>query len=104
MSSRNALLLVEADPAVRSELATALSVEGFRVMEAGDLQTARSLLTAQPFSALVTELQLPDGPGLDLVRDSGPTEVRHSGISVFRHFGIPEFRYSGIPAFRYFGN
>jgi len=69
MSSRNALLLVEADPAVRSELATALSVEGFRVMEAGDLQTARSLLTAQPFSALVTELQLPDGPGLDLVRD-----------------------------------
>ncbi|NRA95464.1 MAG: sigma-54-dependent Fis family transcriptional regulator [Planctomycetes bacterium] len=70
MPNRYSVLLVEPDPATRSDVEEALKVEGFRVTPAGDLQTARRLLSSHSVDALVTELRAPDGPGLDLVREA----------------------------------
>ncbi|MAG55217.1 MAG: hypothetical protein CMJ83_02895 [Planctomycetes bacterium] len=74
MTSRYSILVVEGDPTARAELEDALKIEGFRVTTAGDMHTARRLLSAQPTDAVLTDLRLPDGPGLDLVREAARTE------------------------------
>ncbi len=69
MSNKNSILIVEPQADLRQELMESLNAEGFRVVSAGDLQTARRLLSSQPVDAVVTELRLPDGGGLDLIRE-----------------------------------
>ena len=69
MSSPSTLLIVEDEQAIRRYVCSALESEGFRVFEAATQQ--RGLLEAasrQP-DMLVLDLGLPDGDGLDLIRE-----------------------------------
>lgn len=62
------ILLVDDDATIRLILSTALRrVGGFDVVEADTLAAAAAQLAEQPFDAVLTDVQLPDGRGDALV-------------------------------------
>jgi DNA-binding response OmpR family regulator len=68
--ARDHVLLVEDEPAAAALLTTILESDGFKVECAGTLKEARDALEDPGrFGALVLDLRLPDGDGLDLARE-----------------------------------
>ena len=63
------LLIVEDEPDLRQLYALALAKVGQEVDEAGDLATARARLAERRYGVVVTDMRLPDGSGLDLLRE-----------------------------------
>ena len=63
------VLVVEDDREIRSLLQSSLSVEGFSVQTAVSLSEARALLQHSAPDLLILDLGLPDGDGVDLVRE-----------------------------------
>lgn len=64
------VLLVEDEPAAAALLTAILEHEGLKVDTAGTLAEARNALKdAGRFGAMVLDLRLPDGDGMDLVRE-----------------------------------
>ncbi|MDB4959983.1 MAG: kdpE [Myxococcales bacterium] len=62
------VLIVEDEMPMRRFLRSALTTHGFRVVEAGTLREAEQLATESPPAAILLDLGLPDGDGLDLLR------------------------------------
>ena len=67
MSTR--LLLLEDDPAIARTVAYALERDGLQVTHCLLVQDARQQMQRHPFDVLVLDVGLPDGSGLDLLRD-----------------------------------
>lgn len=63
------VLVVEDDREIRALLQSALSVEGFEVQTAVSLSEAQALLQHKPPDIVVLDLGLPDGDGVQLVRE-----------------------------------
>lgn len=63
------LLLLEDDPAIARTVAYALEREGLAVAHSVLVQDAREQLARAPFDLLVLDVGLPDGSGLDLLRE-----------------------------------
>ena len=69
------VLVVEDDPAIRAlcrvtfERAQRGSLEGIRYVDAGDLAEARTLIGSESPDLIVMDVRLPDGNGLDLIRE-----------------------------------
>jgi two-component system response regulator PilR (NtrC family) len=63
------ILVIDDEPDLRTLYELTLLREGYRVEAAGDLQQARELLGAHRFDAVITDMRLPDGLGLELLRD-----------------------------------
>jgi CheY-like chemotaxis protein len=69
------VLVVEDDPAIRAfcrvtfERAQRNSLEGVRYIDAGDLTEARTLIASESPDLIVMDVRLPDGNGLDLIRE-----------------------------------
>src|SRR5215211_5382017 len=63
------VLLVDDDPEQLEWLTEFVKGEGFTVAKATSLRTARIQLTQMRPDVLLTDLQLPDGNGIDLVED-----------------------------------
>jgi two-component system, OmpR family, catabolic regulation response regulator CreB len=63
------LLLLEDDPAIAETVVFALERDGFQVRHVRLVRDARSQLAAQCFDALILDIGLPDGSGLDLCRE-----------------------------------
>jgi two-component system, OmpR family, alkaline phosphatase synthesis response regulator PhoP len=61
------ILLVEDEPGLVLTLSDLLSSEGYEVAHAGDCNSARLLISGGGFDALILDLMLPDGSGLDLL-------------------------------------
>ena len=66
MSSKR-VLLVEDEASFRDVLTIGLAPQGFDTQAVGSLAEAKALLLAQPFDALVSDLRLKDGSGIDLL-------------------------------------
>lgn len=64
------VLLVEDHTDTRSVLATLLNRCGCRTVTAKNLREARTRLQEMRFQILITDLSLPDGDGIDLVREA----------------------------------
>ncbi|MDI4631437.1 response regulator transcription factor [Pelomonas sp. V22] len=64
------ILLVEDDPTLRTIVATSLQQAGHRVDTAADLGQARWLWKVQQFDAVLLDLSLPDGNGLQALREA----------------------------------
>ncbi|MEW6583253.1 MAG: response regulator transcription factor [Actinomycetota bacterium] len=62
------LLVVEDDPQVRSMVVRMLRYEGFEVTAAADVSTALAAVRQAPPDAVLLDLLLPDGDGIDLCR------------------------------------
>ena len=63
------LLLIDDDARLSSMVGDYLRSAGFEVEAAGSLAAGRERLAAEAFDALVLDLMLPDGDGLDLCRE-----------------------------------
>ena len=69
-SSQQALVLViDDEPDLRTLYELTLLREGYRVESAGDLRDARAHLEEQQFDAVITDMRLPDGMGLELLKE-----------------------------------
>ena len=63
------ILVIDDEPDLRALYELTLLREGYRVEAAGDLAQARQQLQEQRFDAVITDMRLPDGLGLELLRD-----------------------------------
>ncbi|MCG6964719.1 MAG: response regulator, partial [Acidobacteria bacterium] len=79
MSGSETVLLVEDHTEVRHALRDVLESMGYRVFAAATVAAALELIEAQELDLLLTDLQLPDGVGIDLI---GPVRRKHSGLPV----------------------
>ena len=64
------ILLLEDDAPTLWRLQDALTSAGYRVRAAGTLAEARAALSEAAPKVLLTDLQLPDGHGVDLIRET----------------------------------
>ena len=62
------LLVVDDEPAARGTLALLLRKRGHHVLEADGVTTATKRLAEEVFDLVVTDLRMPDGDGLDVLR------------------------------------
>ncbi len=67
--ARPRVLLVEDDDAVAHGLVAYLGQRGLEVEHAATLSAARTALAARPYAVVVLDWMLPDGEGIELVRD-----------------------------------
>lgn len=65
----NVVLLVDDDQNLRRPIVRALRRRNLRVLEAGSVQEAREMVAAHAIDLIITDLGLPDGAGIDLVRE-----------------------------------
>jgi len=62
------ILLVDDEPSARGTMALLLRKRGHRVIEAPDVAAATKALADSAFEVVVTDLRMPDGDGLDVLR------------------------------------
>jgi two-component system, NtrC family, response regulator PilR len=68
VSTATNILIVDDEPDIRELLEITLSRMNLATHSAGDLGSARNLLAAGQFQLCLTDMRLPDGDGLELVR------------------------------------
>ncbi len=76
---RARVLIVDDEPDIRELLEITLLRMNLDTCTAENLGRARALLEAQPFDLCLTDMRLPDGNGIDLVRH---IQTRHPGLPV----------------------
>src|SRR5262245_5377332 len=62
-------LIVDDEPQSAAALSELVDLEGFTASTAGSLAEARQLLPKEPPDVLLVDLMLPDGQGLELLKD-----------------------------------
>lgn len=82
------LLIVDDEPAVRFGICKFLEGEGFSIKEAACLEEARSLLTRQTFGAILLDVRLPDGDGLDFLKEIRRQDAAVPVVMVTGHGSI----------------
>jgi two-component system response regulator PilR (NtrC family) len=83
------ILVVDDEPDLRTLYELTLLREGHLVDAAGTLAEAREQLAHQRYDLLITDMRLPDGLGLDLLRD-GTAAARASRTVVVTAYGSAE--------------
>jgi two-component system response regulator PilR (NtrC family) len=68
MTATFSLLVVDDEPDLRTLYELTLLREGYDVDSAGTVEEAWNRLTERHYSAVITDMRLPDGTGLDLLR------------------------------------
>ena len=95
MSSR--LLLIDDDARLSSMVGDYLGQAGFEVETAGSLAAGRELLATASYDALVLDLMLPDGDGLELCRElRRSARTRHLPLLMLTARGEPTDRIVGL--------
>ena len=95
MSSR--ILLVDDDARLSAMVGDYLRGAGFEVDTAGSLAAGRERLAAATYDALVLDLMLPDGDGLDLCRElRANPRTRHLPLLMLTARGEPLDRIVGL--------
>ena len=95
MTSR--LLLIDDDTRLAAMVGDYLRVAGLAVDHAGSLAAGREQLATSAFDALVLDLMLPDGDGLDLCRElRASPRTRHLPLLMLTARGEPLDRIVGL--------
>ena len=90
------LLLVEDEPVVQANNKMVLERRGYQLKQAYTLEEARTMIEEEPPRAIVLDIQLPDGNGLDLLQ-----EVRSRStipVLVLTAMGTPKDIIKGLEA------
>ncbi len=69
MATRSSILIIEDDEATRGLLTSYFRNEGFRVTACEDGSSGRLSITAQEFTAVLLDANLPDDDGFDVLRE-----------------------------------
>jgi len=68
VSSKARILVVDDERSMQEFLEIFFRSEGYEVVTAGDVQNARLHLEGDDFDVVITDIKMPDGSGLDLLR------------------------------------
>ncbi|MEE8356050.1 MAG: sigma-54 dependent transcriptional regulator [Anaerolineales bacterium] len=79
------ILLVDDEKNARKNIGSYLETEGYEVLLAADLKTARKHLTAQEADIVLLDVQLPDGYGPDLLAETAQLPNRPPIIMITAH-------------------
>jgi two-component system phosphate regulon response regulator OmpR len=91
------LLLIDDDARLTTMVGDYLRRNGFEVDAAGTLAAGRERLAQQPYDALLLDLMLPDGDGLDLTRElRGQARTRRLPLLMLTARGEPTDRIVGL--------
>lgn len=88
-ASKYSLLVVDDEPDLRTLYELTLLREGYDIETAGSVEEAWDLLKTRSFSALITDMRLPDGSGLDLLNRLERNGRREKAV-VITAYGSPE--------------
>jgi DNA-binding response OmpR family regulator len=69
MSKKIRILAVDDEPIIGESIAYNLEAPHREILVARNGRVALEMATKEPFDLVITDLQMPDGGGLDLVRD-----------------------------------
>jgi len=69
------VLIVDDSLTVRMDLADAFRAAGFESLVASDAAQARALIAVEPLDVLILDVMLPDGDGIEILREVRETEV-----------------------------
>ncbi len=83
------VLVVDDEPDLRTLYELTLLREGYAVSVAADLSQAREMQAERGFDVLITDMRLPDGTGLELLRELGARQ-REEKIIVITAYGSAE--------------
>jgi two-component system response regulator PilR (NtrC family) len=78
MSTRGRILVVDDERSMQEFLEIFLRGEGYAVVTAGDVASARAMLENDDFDVVISDIQMPGGSGLDLLhaaRDASPDAI-----------------------------
>ncbi|MFV0681617.1 sigma-54-dependent transcriptional regulator [Ottowia sp.] len=76
------ILVIDDEPDLRTLYELALLREGHQVQSAGSVAEARAQLADQVFDLVITDMRLPDGLGLDLLREAAQSRRNERWIMV----------------------
>ena len=79
------ILIVDDEPDLRTLYELTLLRQGYRIEAAGDLQQAREQLGKGRFDAVITDMRLPDGLGLELLRDLAQQQRTERCVVITAH-------------------
>ncbi len=83
------LLIVDDEPSVRFGLRSYLETEGFEVCEAGSCKEASDQVQRRPVSAVLLDVRLPDGSGIELLRQMRLKDPALPILVVTGHATVP---------------
>jgi two-component system, NtrC family, response regulator PilR len=89
------VLIVDDEPDIRELLEITLGRMELETASAPDLGTARSLLSTSDFHLCLTDMKLPDGNGIDLVKEI-QSEYPHIPVAVITAHGSTETAISAL--------
>lgn len=84
------ILLVEDNEGLRNALHLTLDAEGYAVTDAPDARTALATLANHPFDAVLTDLKMPYGSGLEVLRAAKEYDSDANVIVMTAHGSIEE--------------
>ncbi|MDP3520198.1 MAG: sigma-54 dependent transcriptional regulator [Hydrogenophaga sp.] len=79
------ILVVDDEPDLRTLYELTLLREGYRVEAAQDLREARAALEGRRFHAIITDMRLPDGLGIELLRELNQSQRSERAIVITAH-------------------
>jgi two-component system response regulator PilR (NtrC family) len=98
--SHYSLLVVDDEPDLRTLYELTLAREGYDLETAGSVEEAVAMLAARTYSAVITDMRLPDGTGLDILHaiDAGN---RREKVIVITAYGSSENAVQALKAGAY---
>lgn len=84
------ILVIDDEDPIRNLLARMIELEGYKVWKASDCQSALKLLKAQPFDVVLCDVFLPDGNGVDFIREIKKHLPEAEVILLTAHGNIPD--------------
>ncbi|SEK60419.1 two-component system, NtrC family, response regulator PilR [Roseateles sp. YR242] len=100
MSADSRLLVVDDEPDLRTLYEMTLLREGFTLDSAGTVEDALALLESRRYDAVITDMRLPDGSGLDVLRWL-EQQGRSERAIVITAYGSPENAVEALKAGAY---
>lgn len=85
------ILVIDDEDPIRNLLARMIELEGYKVWKASDCQSALKLLKAQPFDVVLCDVFLPDGNGVDFIREIKKHRPEAEVILLTAHGNIPDW-------------
>jgi two-component system response regulator PilR (NtrC family) len=97
MADKSTALIVDDEPDIRELLEITLGRMGLETYSAENISQAKTLLKEHPINLCLTDMQLPDGNGLDLVAFI-QQEYSHIPVAVITAFGSMDTAISALKA------
>ena len=86
----NTILIIDDEPIIRKLLARMMELEGYEVFQAADRASGLKLLTAKTPQLVLCDVFLPDGNGVEIVKEIKELQPETEVILLTAHGNIPD--------------